>query len=494
MANKLFTAVKKFFKKEPDNGPIKPVNTDGGKATVDAATNMFFSSHYWYTDPKRKATHADIDNMDDNDELVSQALDTLADTAIGFDKAEIHGFYIHSENENVKKILDAMVYRTNLTHNAWQIIRRMVKYGNEFQEIGYAKNKEGNLEIVSLTGDINEATFEANLSPTTGRVDAAFPWIQKLDTVSGNRVTQFSPFDIVHFSYGEKRKNVAVPILTSARRNWKRLQLIEDLLAFARMVRAYVKFVHKIPVESDDEPSKIRELVDSYKEKISKKKFSDWSTGKSSTIDAPLSVDTDFYIPDDGSGRGGIETIDPKNSQLESIDDVNYHRGRLIARLGVPKKYLNIAEDGDSKGGSEHEERHFARKVKNIQNQFVLAVTYICTIELILKGLNPRDEANRFAIGMAPISADDAYRSAQAFNTNATALNSLLQVLELPESYITDKVLGLTDYERTQYKGQIKIRTTPNPVFVNQPDAGGRPTGRSAGSNDNNGKAPVKDR
>jgi len=432
--------------------------------------------------------------MDDHDELVSQALDTLADTAIGFENAEVQGFYIHSQNENVKKILDAMVYRTGLNFSAWQILRRMIKYGNEFLEIGYGYDENKAPQIISLTGDINESTIEANLNKETGRVIPEKPWIQKVVSAGITKTTEFSPFDLVHFYYGEKRRGVAIPILASARRNWKRLQIIEDLLAFARMVRAYVKFVHKIPVEDTDDAVAIKEKIADYKSQIEKKKFLDWQTGRTSTLDNPLSVDTDLYIPDDGSSRGGIEAIDPKNSQLESISDVEYHRERLISRLGVPKKYLNISDSSGNKSGSEHEERHFARKILNIQNQFVLGVTYLCRIELILKGLNPQLPENSFSIGMAKISSDDAYRAAQAFNTNTTGLKNLLQVMELPVEWIMSKVLNMTDYEQSQFKEQIKIRTTPNPVFVSSPSDGGRPAVRSAGSNDNNGKPPVKDR
>jgi hypothetical protein len=494
--NTVFKAVSKLFSK-PDVFKNLPTESkrEGTTETSpgDLARSGYFSSHLWVTDPDRLATYRDIENMDDNDDIVRQALDTLADTATGFDQDEIESFFVYSDNDRVLEILDNLVRRISLKEQTWDIIRKMVKHGNEFREVVVDMDPmDGRFKIMRLKGDLPCYQFYANLDKF-GNQNSTKPWVQKAEMNLAGKLVEFEPWQIIHWHYGRLDKKLAVPFLKSARRNWKRLQIVEDTMALARMIRAYLKLIHKVPIPDNATPEAVDDIIKKYKEKMSVKTFMNWLTGSISSLSNPLTVETDFYLPDDGTGRGDIQAVDPKNANLSNIDDVWYHLGRLICSVGVPRKYLNLSSESSSglnQGNGDNEEKHFARKVRGIQTSFKHGLEFLFNVELILHGLDPTAKENDFKIGMAAVNGDDAYRDAQAENTRADAAKKWSEFYDVPDDFINKRFMRLTPYEQRQYGGEIKRRTEPNPALSKTPDLGGAPSGSRPGSNGPNGTVP----
>ena len=82
----------------------------------------------------RKDEENIIDRMDNEDGVVSTALDVIADCATTFiDPQEDRDFLIEGHSMAVET-LGAMVTRTGLATQTWDIVRTMVKKGNHFLE------------------------------------------------------------------------------------------------------------------------------------------------------------------------------------------------------------------------------------------------------------------------------------------------------------------------------------------------------------------------
>lgn len=495
--NGLIGRIAGLFKREKSNpqNPAPADNRDESSETSpgDMLRSLDQVSQRWYVERDRKNTWLDIENMDAHDEIVSQALDVLADAATGkLDDSTVESFHFSSDNEKVLGILNAMSNRLGLKEKATDICRKMVKHGNEFREIIVAPYR-GSFHVVRLKEDLPAYQFISNRDKF-GNVDPESPWIQsEADGILAQDAIKFKPWQLVHWHYGEMRSGTAIPKLKSARRNWKRLGTIEDSMAHARMNRGYSKLVHRVPVNDTDDEDTQRKKVQAYKKQIKKLNFLSWSTGHTRELENPLTVETDFFIPEDGSQRGGIETIDPKNSQLADIPDINYALNRLIARLGVPRKYLSIPEEGGKMNSSagDNEEKQFARQVRNIQMAFRNGLKAICHLELIMQGIDPQDAKNAFLIEMAEINGDDQYRQAQRNMTNAAAAERFLKMFDMPEEVYLRKFMHLSDYEIKQYGKKIKLRPWPNPAYMGggaSAKEGGSEKGQKPGSSDNNGK------
>jgi hypothetical protein len=491
MANtSLIGKIAALFKRE-EASPQNPPETDNRKSSTETSpgdVSRAFNnlSNRWNADPDRLSTWLDIENMDANDEIVSEALDVLAEAATGkLDDSTVEAFYFSSENTEVLEILNKMTARLGLKDNATDICRKMIKHGNEFREI-IAAPYQGGWKIVRLKEDLPSWQFISNRDQY-GNVDSEFPWFQRTNGLNVDQDSlKFRSWQLAHFHYGEMKNGVAIPKLKSARRNWKRLVTVEDSMAHARIKCAYSKLIHRVPVELKDDPDTQASKIKKYKDLIQKLPFLSWVTGRKETLENPLTVETDFYLPDDGSGRGSIDTIDPKNNQLSAINDVNYALNRLISRMGVTRKYLNIPEDGGkmNAGAGDNEEKQFARKVRNIQQSFKSGLRFICFLELILHGKDPMAAENAFIIGMAEVNSEDKYRDAQTNQTNATAAAEWRDMFDIPEQLYMRKFMRLSDYEIKQFGPLIKQREWTAPT----PNDGGAPKGQRPGSSDNNGK------
>jgi hypothetical protein len=476
-----------FTKSRPaDPNPARSNTTETSPG--DISTNSLMNTSLWQTSAERKAIFDDIENMDANDEIVSQALDTLAEVATGMDEDSIDGFILNSTNDQVLQILNDLVKRLNLKREAADIIRKMAKHGNEFREVIIGQDITGQLKILKLKKDLPAWQFNPNLDEYSNQ-NADYPWVQNVGPMLAMPPIKFKPWQLVQWRCGEVRKELATPFLKSARRNWKRLQFQEDTMALARAERAYSKLIHRVPVHERDTADKHDACIQKYKQTMEKKLFNNWALNTRGELQNPHTVSTDFYIPDDGSGRGGIDVVDPKNNNLQNIDDVIYAQSRLISRLGVPRKYLNIegaktSSLNQADGGKE--DKHFARKIRGLQMAFIEGLNFIFALELILHRINPGDTANMFTIFMPSFNTEDDYNKAQAENTLADALTKVSKVLDLPTELITTKYLRLNEYEKRQFAPEIKIRTEPNPALQttnpNPFGEGGAPAGQRPGS------------
>jgi hypothetical protein len=488
MANGLISRVRSIFKREnPDDG--LPASRTSQMSPGDMSRDTWLNNSIWKVDAARRAVYQDIENMDDNCEITSQALDTLAEVAIGLEEEFHEAFSVVCDDQRVQTILNALVHRLNLRREAKDIIRKMLKHGNEFREIVVAEDSTGQLKIFRLKEDIPCFQIYPNIDEY-GNLDPKYPWIQKASDRPAEKEIKFLPWQLAHWKYGEKVRKLAKPFLQSARRNWKRLQFLEDSMALGRGSRAYMKLIHFVPVLPRQTAKEHEAAIKQYKQNMKTKEFWSWAQGKKASLENPLSVETDYFLPDDGSGRGRIEVVDPKNSNLQNIDDVIYSQSKFICRTGVPRRRLNIEGAKTSslnQGEGKDDDKQFVRKVRDIQYAFMEGLSFIFNLELMLHGINPfnKDFMPIYTIEMSKVNAEDEYRKAQAVDTMADAATKWAKLADMPEELMFDKFFKPTEKERQQYLKEFKLRTKPNPAFLtggsalNEP---GTPKGQRPGS------------
>lgn len=482
----------RFSKSNPVTGGAMTETTQTGFSSL--FEQGFWSNAAWKCDPDRKAVYDDIEMMDSNCTVTSQALDTIAEVAIGLEEGFNDRFTVTCENQEAIKVINDCISRLHLRKNCKDIIRKMVKHGNEFREIVIGADYDGQLKIMNLREDMPSYTFYANLDKH-GNQDQLYPWVQKASPWFWGKEAKFRPFQLAHWQYGETVRKIGKPMLAPARQNWKRLEMMEDTMALARMLKAYYKMVHHVPVSPRSSPEQQMEIIKQYKDNRDQKEFWNWAQGKQAGLKSPITADTDIFLPEDGSGRAKIDVVDPKNSSLGNLDDVQYSQSKHICRLGVPRRYLNLEGASSSAlnqgDGSGKEDEHFSRKIRDVQSCYVDGLSYLINVELLLHGIYPMNGEGSliYEIQMSRFNTGNAYQKAQAEKTNADALNSFLKVLEMPEELIEEKFLCLTEAQKRKYGKDVKIRKAPNPAMQTGGQAGA-PEGQRPGSNISKNKKP----
>jgi hypothetical protein len=371
---------------------------------------------------ERGQVHRDMDRMDTDDEIVCYALSATAARVVGMEDPTLDTFEVSVQAEDVPGVptlpegevtraqyaVNECSRRLGLRMGAYQIVRRMLKFGNEFVEPIVDWDR---MEIAGLK-NLPEQTIWPRVNDRGDRIGG---WVQRPEWSVGTdtKEIEFAEWELVHFAFGEQVSHLGTPLMKSARRNWKRLSMMEDATAVARMVRSFVKRLHKVPVASGWSTADKQKAIDAYKESIAKRPVWDQDLMTLEKERDPMTVLTDFFVPDDGSKRGGIEMLDPENAQLQNIRDVEHFMGRLITATHMPKRYFPFegATPKLSEGGGTAEDKHYACLLMMCQTILREGLVKLFGIQLILAGIDPRRV--RLVMRMGNISTVDQFKSAQ---------------------------------------------------------------------------------
>jgi hypothetical protein len=452
-ARKMGRFLKTLF--DPDTGtpqhptthPVPDVGDGMSVTGLSDTTSISSMANAWKVHQNRKSIYQDIERMDAEDEIVATALDIIADCSISY--ADIASdqshFKIKAKSDKAQRVLDDFAKRVKLPDEIWHICRDMVKHGNDFREVVIDRQA---MKIVAFKQTVSYQIYPR----TNDKGDKCPGWTLKTDgDVYTGKEYGLEEWQIVPFIFGTKRGYLSIPPLAPARRNWIRLTKMEDGMAIARLVRAYDKLVHHIPVKPEMSTAEIMARIRMHKDSVTKRRILD-SSGMVNQVDTPLDTQTDFYLPDDGSGRGGIELLSANNAQLGNLNDIIYHREKLLSRLQVPIAYLqittaqktHITASASKKGDVELQ---FARMLRRVQRHLVEGIRRVCDIELMLNGIIPDEDL--YSIELTQINTKDLMEDADIELTYAQAAVYFVEAFgTLPPELLAEKFMRLNPEQR----------------------------------------------
>lgn len=352
-----------------------------------------------------KLMYRDVELMDSFPEIGS-ALDLVAEEACTISQEGGHVVNVYSKSDRIKNILeDLFVNRLNLNVTAVSLIRGMCKYGNQYMLL----NLDNNLGVCGWrelppfgverleNGITNPYGGYTVTNQITKNMDLStkFLWTDESSgSMEAFRNWQIAHFrlltDTLYFPYG-------CSYLNKARRHFRMLSLMEDLMLIYRLDRSVERRVFKIFVGAIDDAD-----VEAYMENIvnqfKRKQLVDPVTGQIDLRKNLLNSMDDIFIPvRDANSQSTIETL-PAAQNLTAIDDIKYMQNKVLSALRIPKSFLNFEEaQGDGKNLALMDIR-FTRVINRIQQAFLLELTKIATIHLYLLGFE--DELTNFTLSM----------------------------------------------------------------------------------------------
>ena len=392
-----------------------------GKGLSDADFLSWWGKQYTVS-YERTQVHKDMHRMDCDDGVITYALNTIASRALGLSEdPTIDSFTVLLQTEEqldssevpeetLKRAqweVKRLVARLGLQTDAWQIVRGFVKFGNVFREVLI---DEAQKLIVALK-PLPEQTIWPNKDARGNKLPG---YIQRPENMpSGTSEIVFQEYEILQFPFGEIDGYLGTPLMKSSRKDWKRLHLALDYTGVARIIRAFVKLVHRVPVSSDWSTEQKKSAIEEYKRGMTKRPLFDSDTDSLTHEPWPQSVASDMFIAEDGTKRGGVEMLDPENAQLQNINDIMHFMDRIICATHVPKRYFPFDSGAPklSEGGGQAEDKNFACLLVICQNILKQGLADLFDRQLVLAGINPAQI--RYVFRMADINTTDQLRSAQ---------------------------------------------------------------------------------
>ena len=312
---------------------------------------------------------------------------------------------ITSRSARVKNILeDLFVNRLSIHTVLPMICRSMCKYGNTFMLLNI-DGKNGVLGWKQLPVYEMERWENGQNSPyatpiaNLNTVDENAPQDTKFVWVGQNEYIPYRNWQVAHFRllYDSIYLPYGVSYLNKARRHFRMLSMMEDMMLIYRLDRSIERRVFKINVGAIDEndvQAYVQEIANNFK----RTPIVDPLTGQIDLRKSFMNVTEDFFIPTrDDNASSPIETLQGAQN-LTAMDDIKFVQNKVLTALRVPKSFLNFEEStGDGKNLSLLDVR-FTRTVNRIQQALLMELNKIAVIHLYLNGF--QDELNNFTLTM----------------------------------------------------------------------------------------------
>ena len=350
-----------------------------------------------------KMMYRDADLMDLFPEI-GTALDIVSEEAC-FIKKDAFMVNVTSKSERVKSIIqDLLVNRLQINIMLPMICRSMCKYGNTFMlldindENGVVNWKqlpvyeieryENGMENPYAGAYVNLNNINLNQTDST-----KFVWVGQSEFIP------YRNWQIAHFRllYDSLLLPYGVSYLNKARRHWRMLSMMEDMMLIYRLERSIERRVFKVNVgniDEDDVPAYVEDIANNFK----RTPIIDPMTGQLDLKKNILNVSEDFFVPvRDENASNPIETLQGAQN-MTAMDDIKFVQNKVVTALRVPKSFLNFEEaTGDGKNLSLLDVR-FTRTVNRIQQALLMELNKICIIHLYLLGFE--DELTNFSLTM----------------------------------------------------------------------------------------------
>lgn len=353
-----------------------------------------------------KLMYRDADLMDAFPEI-GAALDIVSEeSALADSLGSI--VTVQSKSERVKSILeDLFVNRLNLQLTAQMVIRAMCKYGNQFMllDIDHKNGVKGwkqlpvfNVERIE-NGIQNPYGAEASIAVNGVNIDNADLSTQFIWLDDNNSQIPFRDWQIAHFRLITNSLYLpyGVSYLNAARRHWRMLSLMEDMMLIYRLERSVERRVYKIFVGAIDDAD-VGAYVEQIANEFKRTPIIDPMTGQLDLRKNILGIDQDLFIPvRDENAATPIDTLSA-GQNMTALDDIKFVQNKVLTALRIPKSFLNFEETaGDGKNLALMDIR-FTRTVNRIQQAFLMELTKVASIHLFLLGFD--DELNNFTLSM----------------------------------------------------------------------------------------------
>lgn len=350
-----------------------------------------------------KLSYAEFDRMDMFPEI-GTALDIFSEESCWTNNDGVL-VSVSSKSNRVKNMLeDLFVNRLSIHTMLPMICRSMCKYGNTFMLLNI-DNKNGvigwkQLPVYEMERWENgQKTPYASPISNLNTIDENAPQDTKFVWVGQNEYIPYRNWQVAHFRllYDSIFLPYGCSVLQKARRHFRMLSMMEDLMLIYRLDRSVERRVFKINVGAIDEndvQAYVQEIANNFK----RKPIVDPMTGQIDLRKSFMNVTEDFFIPTrDDNASNPIETLQGAQN-LTAMDDIKFVQNKLFTALRVPKSFLNFEEaTGDGKNLSLLDVR-FTRTVNRVQQALLMELNKIAIIHLYLNGF--QDELNNFTLTM----------------------------------------------------------------------------------------------
>ena len=414
----------------------------------------------------RLTRYSDYLLMDQMGEI-SLSLDMYADESTQMDTERKHSLLIKSSELEIKQDLEFLFYNIiNIDAKLRPLARYLCKYGDIPLRISVSPNRDSVVALYPLN-----AHFFTRIETRLGDLVGFY-----YNDVSQQQIEPIfmHPYEVAHFrllSFENTFAPYGSSVLEGARKDFKRLRLMEDAALIYRVVRAPEKRVFKIPVgdlPTNQQYPYLKQIANQYK----RGRFYDPETGEVNFRYSPQIQEDDFWLPVRSDGTGPTIEVLQGAENLDQIADIEYFKKKVISALKVPFGRVGIGNDqgvGSDKSLSSSSSE-FSKAVQWIQREIAYGLKKVALVHLALRGY-PLESIHNFDLTLTASSAIDELYRIETWSSRATVIGTLKDTGLFPDDWLVSHFTDLTDDEIEE----MKVNQPKKEEEESMPDIGDLP-------------------
>ncbi len=415
------------------------------KTQTDDVDTTFNWENYIETKLDRNASdkrkYLDYDLMDEEVPEMSSALDVNADFVVyPSDTSKTEIFKVIHHRSTIQKKIDDIAARTNMQQEFYTMVRNALKYGDNFEELIFSKDRKKvlgfrHISVRTMVPNVKNGDF---LSPA---------YLQVNDV--GKTMAELNQDEVFHLclaldrnKYVKYRKGVSM--LQFARLSYRQLRLMEEGLMITRLSRANQHYAIVVDV-GNFEGDEALDFVDKYKKKIFRRKYIDQRTGNWSWEYNPLSVIEDIVVPTRQGSGANVIPLNNANMAGKNIEDISYFQDKMIYSTHTPKIIIGKETDVNSKSTSETQMIAYLRKIRRFQSIFEPQIKGFYVNALAVEGVSIKPEDLKISWPISNFIDEERRWRIEKLKLDCASMWSELGLAD--DLFIYTAILGMTEDE-----------------------------------------------
>lgn len=321
-----------------------------------------------------------------------------------------------------------------------QIVHDTVVYGNQYEQLAFAKRGEGTRISKLVPMPIRQTRL---VDPDSA--DKMYGWFTR---PSDTEPSDFFPsWRIAHFANRKSRADEeGVSVFDSSLRVWVQVESSEGGMLTRRLERAPMRYKWTVDTSGCKDLEARHKEVNRHREENRKVRTID-TDAKFQKYKISLTAGEDLYVGKSNKDSPADVDVLDGDPHLGDIADFDHFFNRFLAGLGPPKHHLGYEQDTMRSVGTDLT-IVFARKARRIQMQVARTLNHFYWVELLLQGIDPREMD--YLIIPPTLGTRDELVRAQVLQAHATTCRYLAEAFALSGSVPTPAwflryVMGMDD-------------------------------------------------
>lgn len=394
--------------------------------------------------------YIEVDLMDLEVPEISTALDVNADYIVyPNENNKNKTVIITSTNIKAQNKIDEIESRISVQQQLFPMIRGMLKYGDNAEEI--VTNVDRNLVL-----GFRNIPIKTVVPVMIDGFPNNDPRI--VQHICGKKVAEFKAEEVFHLSLNTDRGRYCrygkgVPMLEKSRLLYRQVKLMEEGVMISRLSRANQNYAIIVDV-GDLQGEDALSFLDQYRKRVTRRKYVDSRTGKWAWNYNPLSVIEDIMVPTRAGSGGNVVALNNNNATGKNIEDIMYFQDKLIYSTGTPKILIGKEVDTNSKSTSDNQMIVFLRRIRRIQSSITPAIKELYKNMLAIEGVYVTlDELN---VQWPSSMTVDEERKMIIEKLKAEIAKILrVDIGCVDDFFIYTKILGMSDTEAETLKDRV---------------------------------------